>query len=127
MYNKSIIRTLIKEFKMSKQKADMRQAAYKAWRTTWKRTYNFTDEELLNFIQERYQEQIESESRKNVREVIRYLGGVYDSDYESIPIWAKRKNGRALDLIVIPLNDILPEYKIENADDVYKLLNKSGV
>lgn len=112
---------------MPRQKANMRKAAYKAWKTTWKRTYNFTDEELLDFIQERYQEQTEADQRKRVREVIRYLGGVYDSDYESIPTWAKRKNGRTLDLIVISLNDILPEYRIENANDVYSLLKRSGV
>ena len=110
-----------------RSKVDWQQAGYKAWKTKWKHIYNFTDEELLDFIEERYQEQIEAKERKRVREIIRYLGGVYDSDYESIPIWAKRKNGRALDLMVISLNDILPEYKIENADDVYKILNDSGV
>ncbi|MBA7513489.1 hypothetical protein ES705_05505 [subsurface metagenome] len=110
-----------------RDKINWKQAGLKAYYTKIKNTYDFTDEELEDFFEAKYYKQVESESRKNVREVIRYLGGVYDSDYESIPIWAKRKNGRALDLIVISLNDILPEYGIENANDVYSLLKRSGV
>ncbi len=110
-----------------RDRINWKQAGMKAYYTRIKNTFDFTDEELENFFEAKYQKQVESESRKNVREVIRYLGGVYDSDYESIPIWAKRKNGRALDLIVISLNDILPEYRIENANDVYSLLQRSGV
>jgi len=110
---------------MSKQKADMRQAAYKAWRTTWKRTYNFTDEELLDFIQERYQEQTEADQRKRVREVIRLLGGIKDSDYEYIPHWARRKNGRPLDELVISVSEY--GYNVEDANGLYELILNAGV
>ena len=110
-----------------RDKINWKQAGLKAYYTRIKNIYDFTDEELEDFFEEKYQEQIESESRKNVREVIRYLGGIYDSDYESIPIWAKRKNGRALDEIALELNDFLPEYRIEDSNDVYNLLQKSGV
>jgi len=104
----------------------MRLAAYKAWETNYKRIYGFTDEELEGFLKEKYQEQIIAQEKKKIRDIIRKLGGVNDSDYEFIPTWAKRKKGRRLDEIALEISDYLPEYHIEEAEDVYKLLNKAG-
>ncbi len=102
------------------------RAAYKAWETRYKNIYGFNDSELYEFLEERYQTKIIDAEKKRVRDIIRELGGIHDKDYESIPIWAKRKTGRRLDEIALEVKDYLPEYRIENADDVYRLLNQMG-
>ncbi len=38
--------------------------------------------------------------------MILWLGGIRDKDWESIPRWARRKNGHTLSEIVDELNDI---------------------
>ncbi len=101
---------------------DMRTAAFKAWETRYKEMYGFTDEEFESFLEQRYLNQLDSEERKRIRDIVRYLGGIKDRDYEDIPIWARRKNGRALDEIAIELKAEIPERHIEEADDVYNLL-----
>jgi len=104
----------------------MSKAAYKAWQTMWKRTYDFTDEELYDYSGKRYMEQERIKESKKVRDTIRLLGGVNDTDFERIPIWAKRKGGRPLDEIASELSQLLPEYQIEDSNDVYELLIESG-
>jgi len=107
---------------------NMQEAAYKAWITNYKRIYGFkTDEELEQFLKDRYQEDLSNSEKKRVRDIIRELGGIKDKDYESIPKWARRKNGRRLDEIAIEVNDCLPEYGVEEAEDVYRLLNQVSV
>lgn len=107
-------------------KSKMSRAAYKAWQTTWQRNNNFTDEELYDYLGKRYMEQEGAKDRKRVRDTIRLLGGVKDPDFERIPIWARRKGGRPLDEIASELNQLLPEYQIEDSNDVYELLIESG-
>lgn len=102
--------------------ADMKSAAFKAWETRYKEMYGFTDEEFEDFIEERYLDQLNTEDKKKVRDIVRYLGGIKDKDYEDIPIWARRKNGRALDEIAIELKAEIPERHIEEGEDVYNLL-----
>ncbi|MBA7494578.1 hypothetical protein ES702_05155 [subsurface metagenome] len=102
------------------------QAAYKAWQTMWQQAHDFTDEELYDYSGKRYMEQGRIKDRKKVRDTIRLLGGVNDPDFERIPIWARRKGGRPLDEIASELNQLLPEYQIEDSNNVYELLIESG-
>ncbi|MGB3346639.1 MAG: hypothetical protein WBA71_05270 [Candidatus Humimicrobiia bacterium] len=111
-------------FKESNSK--MSKAAYKSWQTMWQRTHNFTDEELYDYLGKKYMEQEREKDSKRVRDTIRLLGGVNDPDFERIPLWAKRKEGRPLDEIASELSQLLPEYQIEDSNDVYELLIESG-
>jgi hypothetical protein len=55
-----------------------------------------------------------------VRRLVLKLGGVKDKDYESLPKWAKRRGGMALDLMAAPLNS--EGYGTTSAEEVYALL-----
>lgn len=111
---------------MFKNNSKQTQAAYKSWQTTWQRNYDFTDEELYDYLGKRYMEKERIKDRKIVRDTIRLLGGINDQDFERIPIWARRKEGRPLDEIALELSQLLPEYQIEDSNDVYELLLESG-
>ena len=109
-----------------KPKSKMSKAAYKAWETRYKQTHNFTDKELYDYLDKKYQEKFGAKERKRVKDTIKLLGGIKDPDFERIPIWARRKEGKPLDEIALELNQLLPEYQIEDSNDVYELLLNSG-
>ncbi|MBA7619153.1 hypothetical protein ES703_26489 [subsurface metagenome] len=102
------------------------RAAYKAWETRYKKLHNFKDQELYIYLEKKYQKRYGEKERKRVRDAVRLLGGIKDPDFERIPIWAKRKEGKPLDEIALELNQLLPEYQIQDSGDVYELLHKAS-
>ncbi|MHB8276376.1 MAG: hypothetical protein ACYDIA_01815 [Candidatus Humimicrobiaceae bacterium] len=113
----------------SGKRSDRSLSACKAWETMYKRTYDLrTEEEVYQFYMDREEDKTNYEERKRIRGIIRYLGGLKDTDYnEDIPVWAKRKTGRALDEIADEVNGFLPEYQIYNDRDVFNLVRMAGV
>ncbi|MBA7493078.1 hypothetical protein ES702_03633 [subsurface metagenome] len=107
-------------------KSKMSRAGYKAWETRYKKLHNFKDQELYIYLEKKYQKRYGEKERKRVRDAVRLLGGIRDPDFERIPIWAKRREGKPLDLIALELNQLLPEYQILDSGDVYELLHKAS-
>ena len=104
--------------------ADMREAARKAWRT---RRYN----EIKDLSMEEYEEYLQYENdkeqakrMKTFRSLVLQMGGVWDSDYESVPLWAKRQDGNTLDILV---DEVTHEgYPVEDASALYALIQDAS-
>jgi len=97
-----------------------REAALKAWETIRRRKQERATEEEQREEMERMYEEEKAQYRKEIRDTIRDLGGINDSDYESVPIWAKRRAGRKMDEVVMDLKE--QGHYVEGADDVCALL-----
>lgn len=95
----------------------------KAWET---RRYNqilqMDESEYESYLMEQYDREYKTEAHKRIRDLIRQAGGVNDRDYEEIPRWCKRKNGRTLDLLVSELAE--EGIPVTCADDLFELLQE---
>lgn len=67
--------------------------------------------EILKFEQDR---------KKEIRKLIRHMGGVNDTDYESIPAWARRKYGYTLGELAQELSG--RGYPVEDGEALYNLI-----
>ena len=93
--------------------------AKKAWETRKQKIYGaMTEEEYGKYLISQYND----EENKNIRRLVLKSGGVRDTDYELIPRWAKRKNGRTLDVIVSELKE--EGIPLNGADDLYTLIQE---
>ncbi|NMC61666.1 MAG: DUF3990 domain-containing protein [SAR324 cluster bacterium] len=64
-----------------------------------------------------------NEYKKQIHKAILRLGGINDKDYKDIPLYLKRKTGRGLDELVLEMQG--EGYQVENADDLYALIQES--
>lgn len=94
-----------------------REAALKAWETIRAKRAN-NQSEFQAFCEVMDQE--EKEYKKELRKAILRIGGVWDKDFENIPVTLKRKNGLSLDEIVIELQGF--GYNVQDSNDVFKLI-----
>ena len=99
------------------------ELARKAWHTRRNNLImNMTEEDYLDYVLEEYKKEHVTEEFKKLRRLIIKAGGINDRDYEDIPPWAKRKNGRTLDEHV---GEIAGEgYPVRTANDLYELITR---
>ncbi len=98
------------------------RAAYKAWETMRLKECGGDVEAYTQMMADLETKKEVERQKKEARNLVRSLGGVYDTDYETIPAWAKRKSGRPLDTIVEDLkhNGIM----VEDGNEVYEWLHE---
>lgn len=97
--------------------------AKKAWETRrFNQVSDMTEDEYMEYIHEQYKLEYETAEHKRIRDLIRCAGGVNDSDYETIPRWAKRKNGKPMDELVGEMAE--HGVHLASADDLYVLLQE---
>jgi len=78
--------------------------------------------EYSDYITNQFYKEYYTDEHKRIRRLIIKTGGINDQDYEDIPRWAKRKNGRTLDLLISEIaEEVVP---IHSADDLYELIRE---
>lgn len=94
-----------------------REAALKAWETIRAKKAN-SQSEFQAFCE--VVEQEEKEYKKELRKAIIKIGGVWDKDFENVPVSIKRKNGVPLDEMVIELQGF--GYNVQDSNDLFRLI-----
>ncbi len=98
---------------------DYREAALKAWAT---RLAEMEEEDYQALVLKRLDREEKASSAYFRSVIVNDCGGVKDEDYESIPVWARRRNGTTLDdLIEVATRH---GYYCETANDVYQVLQE---
>ena len=83
---------------------------------------NYCKDEL-QFERQQHREliKLDQNRKKEIRKLIRDLGGINDPDYESIPNWARRKYGFTLGELAQELSG--RGYPVEDGEELYKMIN----
>jgi len=97
--------------------------ARKAWATRrLNKIMEMDQNEYSDYITNQFYKEYYTDEHKRIRRLIIKTGGINDQDYEDIPRWAKRKNGRTLDLLISEIaEEVVP---IHSADDLYELIRE---